>query len=738
MAKKTRIIPRILQLLLCCLIFTGWTFAQEQQEETPVLPHLLIEGAGKSDVKGGDLERINELSFMAPFSQGHVFAAVSNGRVQHYDANGNLLETLNTGLGGFTTGMATDSDGNLYVTNFSGNSVSVFDGPALPHTHSVFSNAGLSSSPESILFDQAGDVYVGHASGLGDIVKLNNAGSEIDRFNVTVGPRGSDWIDLSADQTVMYYTSEGSAIYRYDLVNDTQLAPFTTTLPGGSAFALRLLPGGGILVANSTQIHRLDDSGTIVQSYDVVGEDRWFALNLDPDGTSFWSGDFGTANFYKIDIASGNILLGPINTGTGGNTLFGLTVFGEIAVGQNNPPVCEVSPAGPFTVQEGSLLTFDVTGTDIDINDVLTIDATDIPANATTDPSLPTNGASGLTTTFEWTPQPGQNGSYTVNFSVTDASGESSTCPVEIIVEEAPSTNEPPVCSITPTDTYTVNEGDPISFSVTGNDTDPGAAVTISVSGLPSGATMTPSLPVTGPDGVSSSFDWTPADGQDGTYEVVYTLTDENNAQTTCSVNITVQDANPQTDTTDPLCEIIGVDPGPPVVLSVMLQDTESGISHVNILRDKNAEVVIPSFTPGTNDAIMVTATKINPEKGSSVVLEVFDMAGNSTICDPVYTTLSSIAPEDFQLEQNYPNPFNPTTTIRFGLADAQTFVSLKVYDVSGREVRTLINENISAGQYSVEWDGKDNNGREVSGGIYLYRLTAGSFVQTRKMTFLK
>ncbi|MGH1363750.1 MAG: FlgD immunoglobulin-like domain containing protein [Calditrichia bacterium] len=192
------------------------------------------------------------------------------------------------------------------------------------------------------------------------------------------------------------------------------------------------------------------------------------------------------------------------------------------------------------------------------------------------------------------------------------------------------------------------------------------------------------------------------------------------------------------TDDTDPLCEIIGVDPGPPVVLSVMLQDTESGISHVNVLRDKNADVVVPSFTPGTNEAIVVTATKINPNKGSNVVLEVFDMQGNSTICDPVYTTLSTIAPQDFQLEQNYPNPFNPTTTIRFGVAAEQTFVSLKVYDISGREVRTLINEQVSAGQFAIEWDGKNNSGQEVAGGIYLYRLTAGNFVQTRKMTFLK
>lgn len=234
----------------------------------------------------------------------------------------------------------------------------------------------------------------------------------------------------------------------------------------------------------------------------------------------------------------------------------------------------------------------------------------------------------------------------------------------------------------------------------------------------------------------------TPADfslqlGGDGTiYEDFTWEGPQMNTMGDCNVN---QNAAPPTpDNNDPDCEIVSVVPGPPVTLSVMLQDTESGLSHVNILKDKNANVMIPAFTPGTTDPIVVIAEKIDQSKGSSVVLEVFDMAGNSTICDPVYTTLSTIAPQDFQLEQNYPNPFNPTTTIRFGVAAEQASVSLKIYDISGREVRTLISEDISAGQYSIEWDGKNNSGAEVAGGVYLYRLTAGSFVQTRQMILLK
>jgi len=213
---------------------------------------------------------------------------------------------------------------------------------------------------------------------------------------------------------------------------------------------------------------------------------------------------------------------------------------------------------------------------------------------------------------------------------------------------------------------------------------------------------------------------------------------EEPQLNTTGNCNVNQNFVPPTPDENNPDCEIISVVPGPPVTLSVMLQDSESGLSHVNVLKAKNADVMIPAFTPGTTDPIIVVAEKINGNKGSTVVLEVFDMQGNSTICDPVYTTLSTIAPENFQLEQNYPNPFNPTTTIRFGVAAEQASVSLKIFDVSGREVRTLIGEQMSAGQYEVEWDGKNNSGSTVAGGVYFYRLAAGTYVQTKQMILTK
>ena len=114
--------------------------------------------------------------------------------------------------------------------------------------------------------------------------------------------------------------------------------------------------------------------------------------------------------------------------------------------------------------------------------------------------------------------------------------------------------------------------------------------------------------------------------------------------------------------------------------------------------------------------------------------------------------------PEHFSLAQNYPNPFNPTTVIRYSLPVARqgrsgeggsrarttstSYVSLKVYNILGQEVRTLVDEPQAPGYYQVRWDGRDNLGRELASGIYFYRLKAESrklkAEMTRKMVLIR
>jgi FlgD Ig-like domain len=95
--------------------------------------------------------------------------------------------------------------------------------------------------------------------------------------------------------------------------------------------------------------------------------------------------------------------------------------------------------------------------------------------------------------------------------------------------------------------------------------------------------------------------------------------------------------------------------------------------------------------------------------------------------------------PRAFSLSQNSPNPFNPSTTIKFQVPQgSSTQVTLKVFDIGGRLVVSLVDGAREAGSYSVFWDGADRRGRQLASGVYFYRMTAGSFVRTRKMVLLK
>ena len=88
--------------------------------------------------------------------------------------------------------------------------------------------------------------------------------------------------------------------------------------------------------------------------------------------------------------------------------------------------------------------------------------------------------------------------------------------------------------------------------------------------------------------------------------------------------------------------------------------------------------------------------------------------------------------PNSFLLYQNYPNPFNPNTTIKYNIPE-QSFISIKLFDVLGREVRTLVNEEKAIGNYEVDFEAFN-----LPSGIYIYRLQAGDFIETKKMVLLK
>ena len=119
------------------------------------------------------------------------------------------------------------------------------------------------------------------------------------------------------------------------------------------------------------------------------------------------------------------------------------------------------------------------------------------------------------------------------------------------------------------------------------------------------------------------------------------------------------------------------------------------------------------------------------------------DFAGNESTPSPdscgICTAVTDpVIPNEFALYQNVPNPFNPTTLIPYDVAGSGGRVSLKIFDVSGRLVRTLVDEEQTAGRKIAMWDGKNERGHNIASGVYFYRLRAPGFEKTLKMTFVQ
>jgi hypothetical protein len=264
-------------------------------------------------------------------------------QVQEFTPAGALAQTLNdtnTSLG--TGGSAFDAAGNFYVTDFHNQTVSKFDttGTFVGHFGS-----GYNTDPESILFDKIGNAYVGQADGSHQILKFDSTGNPLASYSPATENRGTDWIDLASDQCTMHYTSEGHAVKSFNVCANTQNPDFATGLPGLYAFAHRILSDGGELVADTDRVVRLDSSGNVVQTYLLGDPNQLFALNLDPNGTSFWTAELNApGQVFKVNIATGAIE--EQWTGNAGGVA-GLSVLGEITQGGPTPTPTPVVTSTP-------------------------------------------------------------------------------------------------------------------------------------------------------------------------------------------------------------------------------------------------------------------------------------------------------------------------------------------------------------------------------------------------------
>jgi hypothetical protein len=291
----------------------------------------------------------------APYQVGDVFAAGGNAKVKVFDpATGTLKQTLDNGTGStFTTGMCFDGSDNFYSTNDSSGdtAVSKFDNSG-NLVDSTFT-PGATVTAESCVWNASNQMYTGGP--FSAIGKFDSSGNQLDSFTTNGaggGTGGTDWVDLAKDQCTIYYTSEGTEVGRYNVCTDTQLTPFATGLPG-PCFALRIRSNGEVMVA-CQPVQRLDSSGNVIQTYPGLG--GMFALNLDPDGNSFWTGKIGgtTGDIFRADISSGAVLKTFDSQSEQG--LFGLAVFGELtAATQEGPPGDPTCSDGIDNDQDGQI-----------------------------------------------------------------------------------------------------------------------------------------------------------------------------------------------------------------------------------------------------------------------------------------------------------------------------------------------------------------------------------------------
>jgi len=421
----------------------------------------------------------------------------------------------------------------------------------------------------------------------------------------------------------------------------------------------------------------------------------------------------GTLVFLKAkalvkDISTVSLTSFMYNTGTPAV----VTAAGTVTMTNKKPEFTAATDTK--TVNENAALAFIVVATDDD-GDVLTYSATGLPTGATLDAA---------TGAFAWTPSYTQAGVYTVVFTANDGTENSNTLTVTITVNDV---NRTPTISLNPAGPFTVAEGQLLKFDVVASDLDTDNTLTLSASGVPSGATFVAS---------TGKFSWTPLFNQAGSYTVLFTVKDNKNAMATVPATITVTNTN-----TPPSFAVAGAKQMPDTTIL-------GGKNLIFTYKAIDAEGDYISYylqDPKPEGAIIVASTGVfgwKPSNKQAGKWQIVVLASDGVFSTPsriAYVTVDpdtkvegEEVPVSFELYQNYPNPFNPTTSIKFALPK-ESQVKLSVYTILGQEVATLVNSVMPAGYHTVNFDASN-----LPSGMYIYKIDAGSFSQIKKMLLMK
>jgi hypothetical protein len=364
------------------------------------------------------------------------------------------------------------------------------------------------------------------------------------------------------------------------------------------------------------------------------------------------------------------------------------------------------------------------------------------------------------TATFSWTPAYGQAGSYSLAFRATDnalvPAADSERITISVSSRTPGSNTAPTLASI---GDQTVRAGTSLTLTVYASDNE-NDAIAYSTSPLPSGASF---------NAGTQSFSWPTTVGQDGTYPVTFRATDTGGAADSQLVTITV---TPGVDQIPPSTECspdtatfsgtIGISVngtgngpdgggdvqyqpftvgagaaslkgslswtgGPAIDLDFELLDADSNVvSGAASLSDP--EVILVS-NPAAGNYIWKIVSYTNPNPMLAYSITSVQCLRPTGVNDPI------VSPS-LELAQNAPNPFRRATSIRFSLPHTGA-VSLRVVDVSGRVVKTLVDGELPAGVHQRVWNGRGIGERPVAAGVYFYQLQTPGRVQSRKMLML-
>ncbi|MEL6823227.1 MAG: choice-of-anchor D domain-containing protein, partial [Calditrichota bacterium] len=177
--------------------------------------------------------------------------------------------------------------------------------------------------------------------------------------------------------------------------------------------------------------------------------------------------------------------------------------------------------------------------------------------------------------------------------------------------------------------------------------------------------------------------------------------------------------------------------------MQIAVVDTGSGMKSIEVLESENMDVILPMFMVGARDTLLLIATRISEQDIGQIRIAVTDRKNNVSFCEAVLDSITDIEPEPglpdvFTLAQNFPNPFNPSTEIKFSIPVDGQQVRLEIYDVMGRRIRILVDDQLRRGFYSARWDGRDALGRRAASGVYVYRLASATQERVRKMLLVR